>query len=65
MCGGRGTIAVDMRGRVVPYACDDLCDFEPCEECNGSGTALECYYCCEQRWQDEAEEDNERANRHG
>lgn len=51
-CGGRGTMAVDMRGRVVSFY-DDLCDLETCDECCGSGIVEECDYCRDQREQDE------------
>jgi len=57
MCDGRGTIAVDMRGRVVPHRFDDLCDLEQCDECGGSGIAAECDYCRDQREQDDAADD--------
>lgn len=55
-CRGRGTYAVDMRGRCVTL-CDGLCDLEECDECGGSGIEAECDYCLQQREQDEVEAD--------
>ena len=60
MCGGRGTIAVDMRGRVVLHRCDDMCDLEMCDECGGSGCAAECDHCRDQR--ERAEDEERRAD---
>lgn len=45
-CGGKGSYAVDMRGRYVgPYLTDDLDDLETCESCGGCGITETCDRC--------------------
>jgi len=54
-CGGSGGIWVDFKGRYLGNSrCEDLDEFETCEECGGRGISEVCESC-----QEEANDDDE------